>query len=257
MIDLKERFTKLSHRWKLALVGVGVLLAAPFAYAALMGTLTLIALVIAFAIVSAAVSFAPWFAMKLANWQLKAVIDEATRNPIETKQNIYKQKLEALMQVAENIERFTALILKNESRLALLKRDYPADPRTAAHERFVAQMKELKVMREQEYRKTAQVLERYKRAIESDQAFWEASIEAQDLKNAAGQTKLTALQDFADRAASNSVENEVNAMFAQLDRVMMERVEEPAHEVHVLPAPEAEDAQVLRMSQRVGLRSAR
>jgi hypothetical protein len=52
-------------------------------------------------------------------------------------------------------------------------------------------------------------------------------LEARDLKNAAGQTKLTALQDFADKAASNSVENEVFAMFSQLDRVMMERVEEP------------------------------
>lgn len=241
MHDLKERFNKLSGRWKFAIVAVAVLLAAPFAYAALMGTLAIITLAIAFVIVSAAITFAPVLAMKLANWQLKAVIDEATRNPIETKWNIYQAKMAALEKVAENIERFSALILKNRNRLAALQRDYPNDPRTHAHSRFVDQMQQLKAMREDEYRKTIQVLQRYKRAIETDQAFWEASMEARDLKNAAGQTKLTALQDFADKAASNAVENEVNAMFAQLDRVMMERVEEPEPvEVQAIEAPSEE-----------------
>jgi hypothetical protein len=95
VIDLKERFTKLSNRWKFAIVGVGVLLAAPFAYAALMGVVTLVALGIGFAIFSAFMALAPWLSMKLANLQMKAVIDEATRNPIETKMNIYQQKAAA------------------------------------------------------------------------------------------------------------------------------------------------------------------
>lgn len=226
--QFKETFRKLDLKWKLLMGSGAVILFGAITPYILWGLLGMGALIVGGVLAASAIAFAPIISMKLANKKLQLIMAEAMKNPIETKWNIYSQRITALEGFAEGIEAFNGKIKKHTSTVHRLKQQYPNDPQTLALERFVNEMDVLRVQREEEYKKTASTLIKYKASIEKDQAFWDAALEAKDLKNASGATRLSFMQEFADKAASNAVELEVNAAFAQMDRIMMERIEEPA-----------------------------
>jgi hypothetical protein len=224
---LKEKFSKLDFKYKALLLAGTALLVAPLTVAILWGILGIFAIGAAALICGAVIFMIPAWSMKLANKRLKIIAAEAMENPIETKWNIYNQGVQRLEKVADQIEAFDAKINQTQNTVHRLKEKYPNDPQTNALQRFVDQMKKLKQQRQLEYTNSAKALEKYKGAIEKDQAFWEASLQARDLKQMSQQARMTFMEEFADKAASNAVEFEVNAALAQMDRIMMERLEEP------------------------------
>lgn len=224
MQDLKQRFDSLSTKFKVLIVAGGLLLAAPFAAAAFMGTVTLVMLLLAGTIASTAIAFAPVWAMKLANWKLKSVKAEATRNPIETRQNIYIERVQKLHEFAAQIERFTAKLGAFQTQLTQLRKDYPDE--VAPFERTFQAMVKLKAAREQEYLNAKKMLENYKRETEKAQRIWDMALSARALGESAGM-ELDPMKEIAEKTALEAVEVEMNASFAQLDRLMLERVAEP------------------------------
>lgn len=79
---------KKAIRWKLGMAGAAIValgLSAPFLFKALEAGIALGILVVGVIVANA---FIPWFSMKMANLGVKAVVHEATVNPIETLTNI-------------------------------------------------------------------------------------------------------------------------------------------------------------------------
>lgn len=245
MDDVKQKFERLSLRWKVAIVALGVVLAAPFAYAAFMGTLALVSGIIALAIVSASIAFAPVWAMKLANWRLKAVMAEATANPIPTKWNIYRERVEALKANAEKIQRFQAMIGQKEGEVERLEKAFPAEG--PPFRKFIEAMKALLEQRKREFKVAQRAVENYRVETEKAEMVWNLAVSARELQVASGKTALDPLKAIADKTAMASVELAMNDAFAQLDRVMLERVDEPA----ALAAPADSATSGLKINERV------
>lgn len=224
MTDATQRFNRLAMRWKVAILAVALVVAAPLAFAAFMGTLTMLALILAATIASAAIAFAPVWAMKLANWRMKAVKGEAMRNPIETRWNIYNERMQKLEEFAGQIERFTAKLGQFQTQLTQLRKDYPDE--VGPFERTYAAMLQLKEARAKEYLHAKKAMAGYKRETEKAERIWTMALSARALGEAAGM-KIDPLKEIAEKTSLEAVELEMNSSFAQLDRLMMERVPEP------------------------------
>ena len=104
----EQRKKRVETAVKVAGLTVAGILFAPVALLAVGG---LIGIIIAGTISLSIIYATPVVAMKLANWRLKMLKAEATKNPVETLQNQYVQKEAALQQLKENIRTFTAQVL--------------------------------------------------------------------------------------------------------------------------------------------------
>src|SRR5688572_2047436 len=104
--DVQERFGKLSTRWKVGIVALALLAVAPVTYFMLVGLLGLLAVGAAVLLGAVGIAVAPVISMKLANWQMKAVIAEATENPIETRWNNWKEEMQNLESFGTQIQSF-------------------------------------------------------------------------------------------------------------------------------------------------------
>lgn len=211
---------RLARILKVALFFVGALIVSPIIFLAIKGA---VGLIIAGGIAALTIALAPVLSMKLANWRLKGVMAEASRNPVETRWNIYKERLAALENFAAQIEKFTSKLGYFETQLAQLRKDYPDE--VSPFERMVMAMTQLKRAREEEYLRARDAVAKYKRETEKAERIWNMALSARDLGQAANM-KIDVLKEIAEKTALNAVEVEMNASFAQLDRLMLERVEE-------------------------------
>lgn len=206
---------------KVGLVGVAGLVFAPVAMWAIGG---LIGIMAAAFIAAVGVMFGPVVAMKLANLRVKAVQAEAATNPIETRLNIYAAKALALDDFAQRIERFSGKILTFEGKLREMRKLFPKE--AEVFERQLIAMRTLKDQRSAEYLAAKGKLEQYKRETEKAEAIWQMALAAREVANSEGM-KVDPMREIAERTALDAVESEMNASFAQLDRLMLERAPEP------------------------------
>lgn len=224
MDAIKQRFERLSTGFKVAIVGAGILLAAPLVGLVFAGLMSAIGLLIGAVIVSAAIAFAPAWAMKLANWRMQAVKAEASANPIETMQVLYTEKMQALGGFAGQIEKFAAKIENTRSQLARLRQKYPAEAQV--FEEHLAKMEQLKVNRWAQYKRAERELARFRDEIDKAEAIWAMAQAAKSLDEAAGMGS-NVLDEIKAKTAVIAVETSMNEAVAQLERMMQERIEEP------------------------------
>lgn len=93
---------------KVAGLAVAGFVVAPFVYIAIQG---LIGLTIAGFLSLCIIYATPVAASKLANWRLKLLKAEAMKNPVETLQNQYVKKTQALDDFREQIKIFSTQVL--------------------------------------------------------------------------------------------------------------------------------------------------
>lgn len=106
--DLELKRKRIETIAKVAGLCVFGFLFAPFAVATVTG---LISLLVVGAIGLAAVNIGiPWASVTLANWRLKAIKAAAAANPIETLENQYKDREEALLRIRDNLKEFNAVV---------------------------------------------------------------------------------------------------------------------------------------------------
>jgi len=220
MNSIQQRAAKLSTWTKVAIVGIGGFIVSPIIFFVIQG---LIGLVIAAGIGLACIATAPMIGLKVANWRMKGVKAEASKNPVETRWNLYNERVKALEAYASEIQRFTAKLGIFETQLAKLRQDYPDE--VEPFERMVKAMTQLKLQREAEYRRAREALDKHKRETEKAERIWTMAMAARDLGEAANM-KIDPLKEIAEKTALDAVELEMNNSFAQLDRLMLERVEE-------------------------------
>ena len=136
-------------------LGIGFVVA-PFIFIAIQG---IIGLIVAAAISFVCWKFTGWFAMKVGNWRLKAIKAEAMKNPIETLQNDFVRRQDALTKFRGSISKFTAEIANFADKLVGFNKQYPEEA-----EKFKGQlnkMKQLLSLRENKYREADRNLDEY------------------------------------------------------------------------------------------------
>lgn len=104
MIDLEQKRKRIEGLVKIGGLCVIGLVVAPFIFLTIQG---LLGLVLAAGISFTAINFVPWYAAKVANWRLKAIKHEASKNPIETLQNDLRFKTLELDSRKTNIEKMS------------------------------------------------------------------------------------------------------------------------------------------------------
>ena len=105
----------------LALVVVGFFVA-PFIFIAIKG---LVGVLVAGTVGLAAVNLAPSVAAHIANWRLKALKAVAAANPIETLENQYAQRKDALVKIRENIQQSYAVLTNLQTQIKEYEQTYP------------------------------------------------------------------------------------------------------------------------------------
>jgi hypothetical protein len=215
----------------LALLVVGFFVA-PFVFISIKG---LAGLAIAFILSLTVLNFIPWFAAKLANWKLKALKAEASTNPIETLQNDYMARMNALASFRDSIRDFSAQVGIFKEKLVGFKEKYPKDANKFDEQ--VNQMKTLLQLRKQKYEEAKGNLESYELEIQKADAIWQMSLAAAEMNKAAGVDTDEFYAKIQVETALDSVQKSLNSAFADLEVSLLdEKGKKPA-----LPASTTEN----------------
>lgn len=124
-IDLESKRKKYDRIIKVIVTLLVGLVFGPLAIAAVSG---LIGLVIAWLISEAVICFTPWMSMKFANWRVAAIKHEAAKNPIETLENQYAEKEQALVRFRDHIKAFYAEVQNFKTEIDEHKEKFPGKP---------------------------------------------------------------------------------------------------------------------------------
>ena len=109
-LTLQTRRNRIETGVKVVGLAVAGFVVAPFISVAIQG---IIGLAVAATVSLGIVYATPAVASSLANWRLKLIKAEAMRNPVETLQNQYVKKQQALEEFREQIRIFSAQVLTN------------------------------------------------------------------------------------------------------------------------------------------------
>lgn len=215
-LDLEAR-RKTIEKWAKVLgLGVAAFLFAPFAIATITGLISLIVVgVIGLLVVNVGI---PWFAVSLANWRLKALKAAAAANPIETLENQYAMKKDALVKQRDNIKQRIAIASTIHDQIESFESQFhKQSPRRIQYEKLNA----LVDISKQKYTRAQQNLEAFGRLIEEKRADWQIAVsmtEANKLANVGEDFTNKLLQD----TALSTVQDGLNMAFAELDASVLD-----------------------------------
>lgn len=204
----------------LSLLAIGFV-AAPIVLVAIPGLLGLVATAL---IGVTAVNVAPVVSAKIANWRLKALKAEAMKSPVETLQNDYRSRLENLGKFNESIKTFSAKVQSFADRVETFKTQYPEEVEKFANQ--LTKMKQLLLLRQTKYRDAKRELERYEEEIKKAGAIWEMGQAAAEMTKAAGMTEGDFYAKIMVETAINSVQENMNRAFAELETSLIDEEEE-------------------------------
>jgi len=214
-LELKrDRIEKVVKIVSLLVVGFFV---APVVFISIKG---LIGLVIAGAISLVVVNLIPWFSAVVANWRLKALKHEAARNPIETLQNDYRKRIDALQAFRQSILNSKAEVASFRDKLDGFKRQYPAD--AAKFDEQYRQMLALLKLRGKKYEEAKGNLERYDGEITRAKAIWDMAQAAAAMNKAAGVDADEFFAKIQVETALDSVQKNLNLAFADLEMSLVD-----------------------------------
>lgn len=235
-------------RWKygLLLLALGFVVV-PIILKALVG---LAGLAVGAAFATGTVYYAPVFAMKAKNRRLKAIKEEAAKNPIETMQVQYGKRLEDLEDRRQKVLVLAAKTSDYEGKLQEFKEEWPKDAPKFDDE--LHKMKLLLERRQQKYERTKVAVGKYEVEIRRADALWQMAQATRDLRKTAGETNDDFMDKVKKETAIDSVTSAVNEAFAELDMELRDSDAEEALVVHkemrALPAPVV-DAEIVSMAE--------
>ena len=207
----------------------GLFLISPFVLGAIQGLLGVIALG---AIGLTANAFIPYFSLKLANWRISTLKAEAAQNPIETLQNDYLIKKDALTRFAESIRTFKAEIGVFGSKLNEFKKLYPQD--TEKFDDQLKKMNQLLKLREDKYKEANQSLKNYENEIARANSMWEMAKAAARMHNASGVVnEEDFLQKIQKETALESVTRGMETAFADLETSLLDEQVEAKQKTYI------------------------
>jgi hypothetical protein len=228
-MDIEAQRAKVKKWSSIALVGVVGLLVSPVIFLAIQG---LIGLIIAGVVGLAVVTFTPYMTMKFANWKVKAIMAEASANPIETMINLLAAKKAAFLVFKTNVENSAAARDTFKQKCEKFAAKYPA--RAAEFQGQLERMVDLVQRKKLALRDAQKSLEDGENKLEEMQAYWEMSKDAIELNKAAGMDTGDAFEKLKADTACDAVFESMNRAFAQLevaDALEVDASDKPAQTV--------------------------
>lgn len=181
-----------------------------------------------------ATELAPVFARKVsdkkmqmmlaqANQHLAALKAEARKNPIETLQNLYREKQEALEAVKQKIHKFATKVNNYGLNVKKFTEDFPQD--AAMFTQTHAEMTALLERRKAKWQEARDNLDKFAKEITRANAIWEMSQATAELREAAGDLEENFFQKVRKETALDAVQQSLAASMADLDQMMMEEID--------------------------------
>lgn len=211
-MDITARKAKIQKWATVGLIGLAGLIISPVVFLAIKG---LVGLAIAAVLGLAVVTFTPWVSMKFANWRVKAIMHEASENPIETMINLLAAKQEAFNVFKENVTNAIAARDSFKSKCLEFAKKYPA--RANEFNQQLANMTELVERKKQALADALQTLEVGQHKLEEMKAYWDMSQAAQEANRAAGMDTGDLYEKLKADTAVDAVFESMNKAFAQLE----------------------------------------
>ena len=216
----KEKYQKWFTIGGLAVVG---LLVSPVIFLAIQG---IVGLAIAGVIGVTCVSFAPVVARKIANAkynaleaeavaQIKRVQTAAAENPIETMQNLLRQKRTAFASFKLNVENAVTARDTFKNKVEEFQRKYPA--RAPEFQKQLERMIDLVQRKKKALADAQKSLDDGGMKLEEMKAYWDMSKTAIELNKAAGMDTGDAFEKLKADTAVDAVFESMNRAFAQLE----------------------------------------
>lgn len=204
-------------------LGVAGFIVAPFVFIAVKG---LLGLALAAAVGYGIIYFTPVVASMIANWRLKAIKAEAMRNPVETLQNDYLKRQNALDEFKTAIVTFSAEVKNFADRLVNFSKQYPAEADKFKDQ--LSKMRQLLDLRQRKYQGAQDSLAAYSLEIEKAGAIWEMGQAAAKMNEAAGMSEDDWLAKIQTETALNSIQKNLNEAFAELEIAVLDEDKERA-----------------------------
>jgi hypothetical protein len=192
-------------------------IALPYVILAIKGWLLLIALV---ALIGGTLTLAPAISMAAQNWRLKMIKEAAKRNPIETMQNVYREKCEAL---SEGEKRLVVLRTKRTNymgKLASFKRKFPDD--AAYFDEAATRLTQILRHQEKTWVEAREAVTAYAGEVEKTQAIWEMGKAAAEATEGAEFTEEDFLSKIKSDTAIDAAREQLDMAFSQLDQTLLE-----------------------------------
>lgn len=204
-----------------ALVGI---VAIPLTIMAIKGWLLLITLV---CIIGGTLAVAPALDMAARNWRLKLIKDQAKRNPVETMENIYMGKQDALREAEKELTILRGKRATLLSKLSAFKRKYPgeADYFDTAAKRLT----QILINQEEKYTTAYRATVAYGDEVDKTKAIWDMGQAVAEANKGLKLTEEDFLTKIKSETAIDSAREELDIAFAALDQSLLEsKAQEPS-----------------------------
>lgn len=209
--DLKDKHKRIAKRWKIALALLIGVIAAPVVVAGIEGLLGLIAI---WLISTAAIQFAPVASMKIANWKLKMIKAEAEANPVETMEDVYKEKSEAIQSGDEKIVAFEGRYRTYVDQLEDFKANHPkrADRFVKIGTMMGEALRRMKVKQ----RKAKVEQQAYWEKIKEARAIYSMAFAARAVSELSADAEQQVFRQIREEVAFDQITNTFNSAVAEL-----------------------------------------
>ena len=217
MNDIEQKRKRIENIIKVVGVIIAAILFAPIAVMTIKGLISLI-VVGAIALFTVNV-IVPWFAVSLANWRLKALKAAAAANPIEMLENQYKDRMNALAKIRENITASYAVLQDLHTQIQEHDEKYPNSP--SQYLEKYQKLSALITLRGNKYKQAQKNLAEFAEKIDEKRADWKIAqtmAQANKLANVGQDFQSKLLQD----TALTTVQDGLNTAFAELETSLLD-----------------------------------
>ena len=217
--DLEQKSKRIQTIVSIIALGGACLLIGPLYLTILHGLGALLGLGVGAVGVFVSVNLMPWFALKVANWRLKALKAEAAANPIETLENLEQQKMEALSQRRDNIKQLDCVVQELWGQIEDYQTKYPGKVCQSLDK--YNKLKSLLGLRANKYKQAQKNLVVFHNLIEEKRTDWQIA------QTAAKASKLANVgEDFQSKleqdTALTSVQDGLNLAFSELNASLLD-----------------------------------
>jgi len=206
---------------KVAGVGIVGFVVAPIVMGIIQG---IVGIIVAGVIGLSAIFLIPIVVDWLANMRLAGIKLVAGRNPVETLQNDYLKKQEALQVFRQKIVDFDSAISTYSDKVDEFKAQWPTEaPKYAAQ---LKTMRDLLSLRQHKYKDAVKSLEGYNAEIQKASAMWDMSVAAAKMNKASGMDSDAFMEKIRVDTSYDAIQKSMNSAFAELDTSLMESEDE-------------------------------
>ena len=219
--DLTDNHKNLATALKWG-IGIAVAaVAAPYVMLALKATLGVLAIAAVAAGGVAALRLTPWISMKLSNFVMRRVMQEAQANPIETLENLRIEKTAELEKADAAVVDFETEVRNYDGKTRVFARDYPDE---AAEYQEISETMHAGLKQQQDEQMNARAaLVDLGQQIDKAHAIYTMALAAERVEKLSKSAEQRVFQDIKKKIAFDAVTSKMNRAFASLNMAVSQR----------------------------------